>query len=85
MNLDLIITLVILASAIILFLSERLSVDLVVLLVLVALGLNHIITPQDVFSGLSDTVVIIIVAIFVLAQGLEVTGLADWMGDLVCG
>lgn len=83
MSPDLAITLVILMSAIILFLSERLSVDLVALLVLVALGLSRVLTPQEVFSGLSDTVVITILAIFVLAHGLEVTGIADRMGNLV--
>jgi di/tricarboxylate transporter len=83
LNPDLVITLVILAAAIVLFLSERLSVDLVALLVLVALGLSRVLTPQEVFSGLSDTAVITIMAIFVLAYSLEVTGVADRMGDLV--
>lgn len=83
MNPDLVITLVILTAAIVLFLSERLSVDLVALLVLVALKLSRVLTPQEVFSGFSDTAVIIIMAIFVLAYSLEVTGVADRMGDLV--
>lgn len=83
MNSDLIITLAILTAAIVLFLSERFSVDLIALLVLVALGLSRVLTPQEVFSGLSDTAVITILAIFVLAHGLEVTGLADQMGNLI--
>jgi di/tricarboxylate transporter len=80
---ELIITLIILAAAIVLFLSERLTVDLVALLVLVALGLSHVLTTEEVFSGLSDTAVITILAIFVLAHSLEVTGVADKMGDLI--
>ena len=83
MSPDLIITLTILVVAIILFLSEKLSVDLVALLVLVALGLSRVLTPQEVFSGLSDTAVITILAIFVLAHGLEVTGIAEKMGDWI--
>lgn len=83
MNGPLIITLVILAIAIILFLSERLAIDLVALLVLVALGLSRVLTPQEVFSGFSDTAVITILAIFVLAEGLEVTGIAERMGDIL--
>jgi len=83
MNAQLIITLLILASAIILFLSERLPIDLVALLVLVALGLSHVLTPQEVFSGFSDTAVITILAIFVLAEGLEVTGIAERMGTVL--
>lgn len=82
-NSDLVVTLIILTAAILLFLSERLSVDLVALLVLVALGLSRVLSPQEVFSGLSDPAVITIIAIFVLAHGLEVTGIADRMGELV--
>jgi len=77
------ITLAILAIAIVLFLSERLSIDLIALLVLVALGLSRVLTPQEVFSGFSDTAVITIMAVFVLAYSLEVTGVADQMGGLV--
>ena len=83
MSPDLVITLVILTAAIVLFLSERLSVDLVALLVLVALGLSRVLTPPEVFSGLSDSAVITILAVFVLAHGLEVTGVADRIGDLI--
>jgi len=80
---ELIITLIILAAAIMLFLSEKFSVDLVALLVLAALGLSQVLTPQEVFSGFSDTAVITILAIFVLAHGLKVTGVAERMGDLL--
>ncbi len=83
MNPDLVITLVILTTAVVLFLSERLSVDLIALLVLVGLGLSRVLTPQEAFSGFSDTAVITILAIFVLAHGLEVTGVVDRMGDWV--
>ena len=80
MDSNLIITLSILAISIVLFLSERLSVDLVALLVLVALGLSRVLTPQEVFSGLSDPAVVTILAVFVLAHGLELTGIAERMG-----
>src|SRR5574341_761855 len=83
MDSGLLITLLILITAIVLFLSERVSIDLVALLVLVALGLSRILTPAEVFSGLSDTSVITIMSIFVLAHGLEATGVAERMGDLL--
>lgn len=83
MSSELIITLIILIVAIILFLSERLSVDLIALLVLIALGFSRVLTPQEVFSGLSDTAVVTILSIFVLAYGLEVTGIADRMGEVL--
>ena len=77
------ITLIILVIAIVLLISERLSVDLVALLVLVALGLSRVLTPQEVFSGLSDIAVVTILAIFVLAHGLELTGIAERIGNLL--
>jgi di/tricarboxylate transporter len=83
MDSGLLITLLILTAAIVLFLSERLSIDLVALLVLVALGFSRILTPAEVFSGLSDTAVITIMAIFVLAHGLEATGIAERIGDFL--
>jgi di/tricarboxylate transporter len=83
MSRDLIVTLAILSITLILFVSERFSVDLVALLVLVALGLTRVLTPQEVFSGLSDPAVITILAIFVLAHSLEVTGVADRMGAFI--
>jgi di/tricarboxylate transporter len=83
MDSGLLITLLILTGAIVLFLSERLSIDLVALLVLVALGFSRILTPTEVFSGLSDTAVITIMAIFVLAHGLEATGIAERIGDFL--
>jgi di/tricarboxylate transporter len=83
MNSQLILTLSILLVALILFLSERFAIDLVALLVLVALGLSRVLTPQEVFSGLSDTAVITILAIFVLANGLEVTGIAERLGTFL--
>lgn len=83
MNSQLIITLSILVLALVLFLSERFAVDLVALLVLVALGLSRVLTPQEVFSGLSDPAVVTILAIFVLANGLQVTGIAERVGTLL--
>lgn len=83
MDTNLIITLIILAAAIAMFLSERFTVDLVAFLVLIALGLSRVLTPQEVFSGFSDTAVITILSIFVLAHGLEVTGVAQYIGEFL--
>jgi len=83
LNPSLAITLAILGIALVLFLSERLSVDLIAMLVLVALGLTRVLSPQEVFSGFADPAVITIIAVFVLAHTLEITGVADQMGVLV--
>lgn len=79
----LILTFAILAAAIALFLSGRLRADLVALLTVVALGLTEVLTPQEAFSGFSRSAVIAISAIFILAAGLQRTGVAEQVGSLL--
>ncbi|MGQ9466652.1 MAG: SLC13 family permease [Anaerolineae bacterium] len=76
-------TLAILIAAILLILSDRLRADLVALLVLVALAASGILSPQEVFSGFSRSAVITIMAISILAEGLQRTGVTDRMGDVL--
>ncbi|HWS23100.1 MAG TPA: SLC13 family permease [Anaerolineales bacterium] len=85
MNNDLLITFLILAFSIVLFLSERFTVDLVALIALIALGLSGVLTLEEVFSGFSDPSVITIIAIFILALSIEKTGLAQRMGESISG
>jgi di/tricarboxylate transporter len=79
----LIITLVILAAALLLFLTNRLSADLVALLVVVALGVTSVLTPQEAFSGFSRQAVITIIAIFVLTEALQRTGVTEQVGNVL--
>lgn len=76
-------TLAILVAAVLLTISDRLRADLVALLVLVALAISGILSPQEVFSGFSRSAVITLMAISILAEGLRRTGVTDRMGDLL--
>lgn len=78
-------TLAILIAAILLILSDRLRADLAALLVLVALAASGILSPQEVFSGFSRSAVITLMAISILAEGLQRTGVTDRMGDVLLG
>jgi len=80
---DLIITLSVLAVAIVALLTERLSADLVALLAVLALGVTGVLTPEETFSGFSRSAVITILAIFILAEGLTRAGVADRVGALI--
>lgn len=82
-NIPLITTFVILAASIGLFLSDRLRADLVALLIVVALGVTNVLTPQETFSGFSRSAVITIMAIFILAEGLQRTGVTERFGELI--
>ena len=79
----LILTFVILGVSIALFLSEKLRPDLVALLVLVALGATGVLTSDETFSGFSRSAVITILAIYILAMGLERTGVTRQVGNLL--
>jgi di/tricarboxylate transporter len=83
MDTQLIITFVILLAALILFLTDKLPADLVALLVVVALGITGILTPQEAFSGFSRSAVITIIAIFVLAEALQRTGVTEQVGNIL--
>ncbi len=83
MTSQLIITLTILLASVGLLLTGRLRPDLIALLVVVALGITGVLTPRDAFSGFSSSAVITIVAIFILAEGLHITGVADQAGAML--
>ncbi len=74
------ITLVILGVAIVLFISERLRVDLVALLVLSALALSGLVTPGEALSGFSNPAVITVWAVFIIGGGLSQTGVGNIIG-----
>ncbi|MCG8469598.1 MAG: SLC13 family permease [Gemmatimonadetes bacterium] len=83
MPVDLAIVLGILAIAIVLFVSERVRVDVVALLVLVSLGLSGVLTPEQAISGFSNPAVITVWAVFILSGGLSRTGVAGILGRQV--
>lgn len=74
---DLVITLTVLATAGVLFLSDRLRPDVVALLALLALGISGVLTPQETFSGFSRGAVITIIGIFIMAEGLRRCGATE--------
>jgi di/tricarboxylate transporter len=74
---------VILAITVLLFLSDRLRLDLVALMSLLALSLTGILTPAESLAGFADPVVIMIAGLFVVTGAMFRTGLADRFGRLL--
>jgi len=76
----------IIAVNLLLILSNRFPVDAVALLVLLMLGFSRILTPQQTLSGFSSNVVITLIALFILTQSLEDTGIvqrvAKWINNI---
>jgi di/tricarboxylate transporter len=75
--------LAILAVTLFLFVSEKLRVDLVAMLALLALALTGILDPREALSGFSSEPAIIVAAVFVLSSGLAATGITDRIGQAI--
>lgn len=71
----------VLALTMILFASDRLRLDVIALLALLALLLTGILTPAEALAGFSDPIVLIIAGLFIVGAGLFQTGVADALGQ----
>jgi di/tricarboxylate transporter len=80
---DIALTLAIILMAIILFITEKLRVDVVALLVLLIVSVTGLVSKEDVFLGFSNSAVITIWAVYIVSGGLFRTGVADYLGSLI--
>jgi di/tricarboxylate transporter len=69
-----------LVAAVVLFATEKLSVDAVTLLLIISLTLTGILTPEEAFSGFSSDFIIILASVFVISGALQDTGILDNLG-----
>jgi len=76
-------TLAIILMAIILFATEKLRVDLVALLVLLAVSITGLVSKKDVFLGFANPAVITIWAVYIVSGGLFKTGVAEAIGSII--
>jgi di/tricarboxylate transporter len=72
--------LAILVAAIVLFVTERIRVDVVALMVLVGLALSGLVTPAEALSGFANLAVVTVWAVLILSAGLARTGVAGLIG-----
>ncbi len=83
MTLEIVIVFAITALASLLFITERVRVDLVALLVMASLALAGILTPSEALSGFSNAAVVTVWAVLILSAGLARTGVAGFIGRRV--
>ena len=76
-----VITFIILAVTIVLFIWGKFRADLVAVLALLALYLFGIIDTGQALSGFSNPTVIMLAALFVVGEGLTRSGLSGWVGE----
>ena len=77
------ITLLFLLIASFLLLRNIFRADIVALMLMLALGLSGILTPQETFAGFSRAAVIIMLSAFILAEGLRRAGLTERIGAFI--
>ncbi len=80
MTSEIALTLAVLLGAVVLFVTEKIRLDLTALLVMVVLAITGLVTPAEALSGFSNPAVITVWAVFILSAGLSRTGVADAVG-----
>lgn len=80
MNDEAILTFVILGITIVLFVSDRIRLDVVALLSLLAITVTQLVPIDVALSGFSNAAVLMIAGLFVIGAAITETGVADWLG-----
>ena len=76
-------SLIILGAAVVLFVWNRLPVDVVAVLVALSLWATGVLGFTDVLAGFGDPVVIFIATLFVVSEGVDSTGVTAWAGQTI--
>ena len=80
MTAELAIVVTILAGAVVLFVTDRVRLDAVALLVVLALAMTGVVTPAEALAGFADPLVALIAGLFVVSAVLVHTGIAASVG-----
>ncbi len=81
MTFEMLFVFIVVLSAIILFVTEKIPVDLVALSIIVILLLSRIITPEEGLSGFSNSATVTVGAMLVLSAGLFKSGAVNLLGS----
>ena len=80
---DILLTFSVLSMTIILFISEKLRVDIVAILIMVSLPWLGLISPSEAFSGFSSNAVISIIAVMIIGSGMDHTGMMNLLASRI--
>lgn len=80
---DIALTLVILALVVVAFVSGRIPAGLVAIGASLALLATGVLDLSQAFAGFADPAVVLIASLFVVAEGLDATGLTGWAGQQI--
>ena len=77
------ITLITLGVVVVLFVSNRLPVEVVAVGAALSLYATGVLTLPQALAGFGDPAILFIAALFVVSEGLDATGVTAWVGQLV--
>lgn len=80
MTVEMVLVLIVVLSAVILFITEKVPLDLVALTIIAALMMSRIITPEEGLSGFSNPATVTVGAMLVLSAGLFKSGAVNILG-----
>src|SRR5215510_5868962 len=83
MTTQIIMTLAIIAAAMVLFAWNPIPAAVVAVCASLALYLTGILSVQETLAGLGDPVVILIAALLAIGAGLEIAGVGAWAGQML--
>jgi di/tricarboxylate transporter len=83
MSADQIVYLLIVAITLMLFISERVRIDVAAMLTLLALAVTGILSPAQALSGFASEPAIIVASVFVISAALGATGLTERIGAYI--
>lgn len=63
----------------ILIFATRLKTELIAIIILLILAVTGLVSPQQTLSGFSSSVVITLIGLFIITNGLEKTGVIQWI------
>lgn len=73
--------LALLGVAVVLFIQNKLRMDVIALLVMLGFGVSGILTPTEIFAGFSDPNIILLALLYIVGESLARTGVAYQMSD----
>ncbi|MDX9759747.1 MAG: SLC13 family permease, partial [Bacteroidota bacterium] len=79
---DMLIVLAVLLLALVLFVTERIGVDVTAVLVMAVLLVTGVLTPGEGISGFSNPATVTVAAMFVISAALRNTGAVTMLADL---
>jgi Na+/H+ antiporter NhaD/arsenite permease-like protein len=82
MNLEIILVFTVAICAVVLFITEKLSVDLIAMLIMASLLILGIIEPHEAIAGFSNNATVTVAAMFVISAGLFKTGAVSYLGKV---